>query len=118
MSLVAEWPDVALPPLNIDHYIDVRQGQFLLRANSDGTTTLTGTTWYQLRVHPVSYWQGWSNLFLHSIHMRVLEHVKRISENPDAPHAAAAAIPEWMATSHATCRCTSHSGAGENPMIR
>src|SRR5207244_574388 len=32
-------------PQNIDEYVSIRRGQFLLTDNHDGTTTLRGTTW-------------------------------------------------------------------------
>src|SRR5439155_13802758 len=83
-------------PQNLDHYIDVERGQFLLTGNPDGTTTLRGTTWYALRLFPVGYWRRWTETFLHAIHLRVLEHVKRLSEHPGASVAQAAQQPPWM----------------------
>ncbi len=99
-------------PDNLGEYIDIVRGQFLLTENSDGTTTLKGTTWYQLKVFPTAYWGFWANTFLHAIHIRVLDHIKKISEDPSALAAARAAAPapqpDWMATSNATCACTRH----------
>jgi uncharacterized membrane protein YhaH (DUF805 family) len=95
-------------PGNLDNYIDVSRGQFLLTDNHDGTTTLRGTTWYDLKVFPVAYWRMWTETFLHAIHLRVLDHVKQLSEEPDRPRAHAAALPAWMEASHATCACTRH----------
>jgi hypothetical protein len=37
---------------------------------------------------------------------RVLEHIRNLSEDPTHAARAQAQIPAWMATSHATCRCT------------
>jgi hypothetical protein len=99
---VAEQPD------HLAEYLDVKRGQFLLTDNHDGTTTLRGTTWYALKVFPTVYWSGWAQTFLHAIHLRVLEHVKRLSEQPDEA-LAAAAMPSWMAASNATCNCTRHA---------
>jgi len=94
-------------PDNIDGYIDVTRGQFLLIPNADGSTTLQGTTWYQLHIKPSAYWGRWTKLFLHAIHMRVLNHIKRISEN-GSPTGAPTAQPPWMQTANATCKCTTH----------
>ena len=105
-------------PAGLDRYIDVTQGQFLLTANPDGTTTLRGTTWYRLRVFPLAYWRFWTETFLHAIHLRVLEHVKRIAEHPDRATKAAAAQPPWMQDSNATCNCTIHRADEEAPHPR
>ncbi len=97
-------------PANLDRYIDVERGQFLLIPNADGTTTLRGTTWYRLRVQPASYWENWTHLFLHAIHMRVLDHIQRISENPAAAAAGSPTVqPPWMQAANATCKCTTHA---------
>jgi uncharacterized membrane protein YhaH (DUF805 family) len=101
---------VETQPDHLDEYIAVEKGQFLLSANPDGTTTLRGTTWYRLKVFPTGYWSAWAQVFLHAIHLRVLDHVKKLSEQPAAPIAAAAAMPDWMQASNATCDCTRHRG--------
>jgi len=43
-------------------------------------TRLTGTTWYTDRIWPSAYWRVWSDYFIHHIHLRVLEHIKRLAE--------------------------------------
>jgi hypothetical protein len=96
-------------PKSIDDYIDVTQGQFRLHDNGDGTTTLEGETFYAMKLRPVSYFGAWGQLLLHKIHLRVLEHIRALSEDPThAAFALAAAknLPGWMTASHATCRCT------------
>jgi uncharacterized membrane protein YhaH (DUF805 family) len=98
-------------PGNLDRYLDVTRGQFLLIDNHDGTTTLRGTTWYQLKVFPTAYWKAWADLFLHRIHLRVLRHVKKLSEHPDAPVGVAAQMPAWMQQASHTCKCTTVSSA-------
>jgi hypothetical protein len=98
---------VSAQPSNLDPYIGVTKGQFALTRNPDGTTTLRGTTWYRLKVHPVGYWKRWTDTFLHAIHLRVLDHVKDISEHPDRPVASAPPIPKWIETAQSTCNCTS-----------
>jgi uncharacterized membrane protein YhaH (DUF805 family) len=99
---------VRAQPPQLSPYLDVRRGQFLLTRNGDGSTTLTGTTWYDLRVHPVAYWSSWADTFLHAIHLRVLTHIQRLSEHPEAAHEPVAEMPAWLEMSHATCRCTRH----------
>jgi hypothetical protein len=98
---------VTAQPINLDPYLEVRRGQFLLTANPDGTTTLRGTTWYRLKVHPTEYWKRWTDTFLHAIHLRVLDHVKDISEHPDHALVAAPPLPKWIETAQSTCNCTS-----------
>jgi hypothetical protein len=95
-------------PRHLDEYGDFQRGQFLLTANPDGTTTLTGTTWYRLKVYPTFYFNAWAKVFLHAIHLRVLEHVKEQAERPTAIARQAAAQPDWMATANETCNCTRH----------
>jgi hypothetical protein len=98
---------VRAEPKNLEPYIQVTRGQFLLIPNPDGTTTLRGTTWYELRVFPASYFSLWSQTLLHAIHMRVLDHVKRISEGADPGAARSAALPPpWMKAVNQTCACT------------
>lgn len=100
-----------MPP-NVAEYLAVDGGQFLLTDNGDGTTTLEGTTWYRLKVFPAGYWKWWTSTFLHSIHLRVLEHIARISEHPDRPLASAATQPAWMEAANETCACTRHASGG------
>ncbi|MDB4965480.1 MAG: Polyketide cyclase / dehydrase and lipid transport [Myxococcales bacterium] len=99
-------------PQNIDEYASIDGGQFLLTDNGDGTTTLEGTTWYRLKVFPVAYWRSWTGIFLHAIHLRVLEHIARISEHPEAAVAAAPPQPAWMQAANETCACTRHASGG------
>jgi hypothetical protein len=36
-----------------------------------------GSTWYELDLAPQAYWSIWSDLLVHRIHRRVLEHIRR-----------------------------------------
>lgn len=69
-----------LRPPHLQNYLHSRRGQFLLTRLPDGHTRLEGTTWYQNDFWPSLYWQQWSDYIIHRIHLRVLEHIKRLSE--------------------------------------
>jgi len=45
-----------------------------------GRTLLQGTSWYQHGLWPAEYWRWWSDAIIHRIHMRVLNHVRDLSE--------------------------------------
>lgn len=61
-------------------YMISRQGQFKLIPLANNHTLLEGTTWYQHGLAPSGYWRVWSDAIIHKIHMRVLSHVKSLSE--------------------------------------
>jgi hypothetical protein len=65
---------------HLEGYFKSTQGEFKLETMSDGTTKLSGTTWYHHSVWPSFYWRLWSDYILHQIHMRVLEHIKNKAE--------------------------------------
>jgi hypothetical protein len=67
-------------PPHVQGFLVSRHGQFLLTALPGGRTRLEGTTWYQHGLYPAGYWRLWSDWIIHRIHLRVLEHVKRLSE--------------------------------------
>lgn len=61
-------------------HIDIQRGQFILKDNGDGTTTLVGNSWYKLYVFPVWYFDIWSESITRNVHLRVMEHIKVLSE--------------------------------------
>lgn len=63
-------------------YMMSERGQFKLVDLGGGRTRLEGTTWYRHGLHPAPYWTLWSDFVIHRIHLRVLHHVKSLSENP------------------------------------
>jgi hypothetical protein len=75
-----EWSPYHIHPAHLDHYLNSREGQFLLEALPDGRTRLVGTTWYSNRMWPAAYWNLWSDYIIHRIHGRVLEHIQKLSE--------------------------------------
>ncbi len=68
------------PPHVERNYMRSKHGQFRFVALSDHRTLLEGTTWYQDYFWPQAYWREWSDVIVHRIHMRVLEHVKEQAE--------------------------------------
>jgi hypothetical protein len=60
-------------------YIRSQKGQFRLY-EKDGKTVLEGTTYYTHDIAPDFYWRLFSDEIIHQIHMRVLTHIKEVSE--------------------------------------
>ncbi len=58
-----------------------QKGQFKLTRLENGYTRLEGTTWYINKIKPDFYWTLWSDYIVHTIHERVLNHIKKESEN-------------------------------------
>jgi uncharacterized membrane protein YhaH (DUF805 family) len=76
-----EWsPYADVHPPHLEHAIVSRRGEFRLVALPGGRTRLEGSTWYELSMSPDLYWKAWSDSLLHTIHGRVLRHVKALSE--------------------------------------
>ena len=76
-----EWsPYSNVMPRHLHGYFISKQGQFLLTPLPNGHTLLEGTTWYQHGLWPETYWTLWSQAIIHRIHMRVLNHIKVLSE--------------------------------------
>jgi uncharacterized membrane protein YhaH (DUF805 family) len=76
-----EWtPYHQIHPPHLDGYLQSCGGQFRLIALSDNRTLLEGTTWYYHHMWPADYWQLWSDQIIHAIHLRVLNHIKTLSE--------------------------------------
>lgn len=62
-------------------HIDILRGQFLLKDNGDGTSTLVGNSWYRLYVFPTWYYDMWARSITRNVHLRVMEHIRTLSEN-------------------------------------
>ena len=65
---------------HLDGYVRNQRGQFTLERLSGGRTRLVGRSWYTVRMTPESYWRLWSDAVIHTIHGRVLRHVKMRAE--------------------------------------
>ncbi len=61
-------------------HLTAHRGQFLLRGNADGTTTLAGSTWYTLHVRPLWYFDLWTHHIFRAVHLRVMEDIRRRAE--------------------------------------
>lgn len=74
--------DIVKQPLDpeIMGHIDILRGQFLLKDNGNGTTTLAGNSWYRLHVFPVWYYDIWAKSITRNVHLRVMEQIKMLSE--------------------------------------
>ena len=77
--------DVAEQPADPEAYghITLHRGQFILQDNHDGTTTLIGSSWYTLHVRPRWYFDLWTRNMSQAVHLRVMNHIKRLSEQGD-----------------------------------
>lgn len=78
-----------IDPPHLHGYFISHGGQFLLTALPGGQTRLEGTTWYHHSMWPATYWHWWSDYVIHSIHMRVLNHIRERAETT-SPQALAA----------------------------
>jgi hypothetical protein len=77
--------DVAEQPTDPEAYghISLHRGQFVLQDNHDGTTTLIGSSWYTLHVRPRWYFDLWTRDMSSAVHLRVMNHIKRLSEKSE-----------------------------------
>ena len=65
---------------HVKGFFKARRGEFRLVPLSGGRTRLEGSTWYTLDMYPQAYWRPIAELLLRQIHERVLEQVRRESE--------------------------------------
>lgn len=61
-------------------HITLQRGQFDLQGNGDGTTTLTGTSWYRLHMYPAAYYDWWAIQVVRGVHWHAFEQIKRCAE--------------------------------------
>jgi uncharacterized membrane protein YsdA (DUF1294 family)/uncharacterized protein YndB with AHSA1/START domain len=67
----------------IMNHLDLLKGEFNLKDNGDGTTTLTGNSWYKLYVFPTWYYDLWAQNIVRNVHVRVMQHIKVLSEQAE-----------------------------------
>lgn len=63
------------PPHLHDTFVSKR-GEFRLESLVDGTTRLTGTSWYEQRLWPGWYWLTYSDAIVRAVHARVYEQIR------------------------------------------
>lgn len=61
-------------------HINIQRGQFIMEQNQDGTITLTGNSWYSLKVFPSWYFNLWAEDITREVHLRVMKHIKTLAE--------------------------------------
>ena len=61
-------------------HIEIKKGKFILEENADGSTTLTGISWYGLKVYPAWYYDLWAEDITRNVHLRVMEYIKILAE--------------------------------------
>jgi hypothetical protein len=84
MEELSPYPRLKTP--HLEGYFQTHEGELRLTPLPGGRTLLSGTTWYTDRIWPGRYWQLWSDLIIHHIHLRVLDHIKHLSEaGPASP---------------------------------
>ena len=65
-------------------HMTLQRGQFDLKDNGDGTTTLRGTSWYRLHMYPATYYDWWARQVIGAVHERALQHIKQVAEGDTA----------------------------------
>jgi uncharacterized membrane protein YhaH (DUF805 family) len=91
MVELSPWRHVHPPHLE-EQSLRSHRGEFRLVPLAGGRTRLEGRTWYTFDMHPQGYWKLWSDLAIHAIHRRVLEHVRQLAENEPPRRRVAATI--------------------------
>lgn len=82
MREASPWGEIHPP--HLDGFMESRQGEFRLTPLPDGGTRLEGTTWYRHGLGPAWYWTLWSDYIIHTIHERVLRHIRTLAESEAA----------------------------------
>jgi len=74
--------DIVEQPTHPEAYghITLHRGRFVLHDNGNGTTTLTGSSWYTLHVRPLWYFDLWTRDMTRAVHLRVMNHIRRLAE--------------------------------------
>lgn len=73
-------PYANIQPPHLEGFLASRRGQFRVELLHGGFTRLEGTTWYENQMWPEWYWSIWSDHIIHTIHRRVLDHIKVLAE--------------------------------------
>ncbi len=73
-------PYEEIHPPHLDGFLRSHQGEFRLIELPGGRTRLEGHTWYSVDMYPQIYWKIWTDSIIHSIHYRVLDHIRDVVE--------------------------------------
>ncbi len=73
-------PYAGIHPPHLDWAVLSERGEFLLNDLGDGRIELVGTTWFHTVMEPETYWGWLSDIMIHTIHKRVLDHIKTVVE--------------------------------------
>ena len=75
-----------IEPKHLHGYFLSKRGRFQLTSLPGGRTRVDGTSWYQHGLYPAQYWRVWTDATIHQVHIRVLHHIRELSENrsPDS----------------------------------
>src|SRR5262245_20445063 len=80
---MTEWsPYRDVHPPHLDGYFRATHGEFRLVALPGGRTRLEGRTRYEVEMWPQGYWAAAAGRIVEAIHLRVLQHIKRLAETP------------------------------------
>lgn len=80
-------PYEEIHPPHLDGFLRSHQGEFRLFELPSGRTKLEGHTWYSVDMYPQLYWKVWTDSIIHTIHYRVLDHIRTVSEANEANEA-------------------------------
>jgi hypothetical protein len=83
MQELSPWDRVWAP--HLESGFVSRRGEFRLAPLPGNRTRLEGSTWYELSLEPAWYWTLWSDVIVHAIHGRVLEHAESLAEDESRP---------------------------------
>ncbi len=82
--LIELTPFRSVRPPHLQHSFLSQRGEFELIALGENKTQLIGRTWYTIDMGPRIYWRLWTDQIIHRIHMRVLDHIRKHTEDlPD-----------------------------------
>ncbi len=76
-----EWsPWGAIRPAHVMSAFSSERGEFSIETVPGGSTLLIGRTWYRHNLFPQWYWGELTDVMIHAIHRRVLDHIRRRAE--------------------------------------
>lgn len=78
MRELSVWDEVDAPHLH--GFMRSKRGEFRLVALPGARTRLEGSTFYELEIYPELYWKVLTDQIVHTVHLRVLHHIRALSE--------------------------------------